>query len=610
MSFIGNPNLQNIGINKKYPAVQFGGTETGSQAFEDREIAGALYRAQNATYNEYTNQWLLVDATKPAIAFVINANGTVQILKAPAGTSPFTWAISNDISSTLGAPAFNVKNYGAKGDGVTDDTAAIQSAYAALVALGYGTLYFPPGIYAISSTLNIGNGNTTASTVSNITVLGAGAGSADSLRFNGQFPPQVLTNPLTSRIKWIGGSGANTTVVKINGPIDSFSMANIEIEGNGVAGVGISESSLTGSQFNNVLVRNCLSGHWYFYGNGTLVGSSQNVYNNCGVVTTQNCGATAGLVFGGVGSDITNLNSPSAQSTYLHTFIGIAVFVSNSTGAVAADFRVCDNIVFLGGTLQGDTGAAQCTQNPNFTSYPADIQFLGMNCVANNAANTFPVRGTLLTTPSFLPWLVWPFGDNTSPVPNPAVQPHIQGMTVNGQFFGPTFGTGAPLLFTGRSTSAAVANTTTETTFSAPSYTLPAKSILDNTQGSQNGAILRVKCNGSYSTTATPTLRLRMYFAGVLVADTTAITTLNNASNQSWHFQADLMAFTATQLLGSSPIFSIASNLQLGSGPIAAVGLSAGGAITVTATWGTASASNTIVMGSLSVELMKSLSYA
>lgn len=45
----------------------------------------------------------------------------------------------------------SVKWFGAKGDGVTDDVQAIQQATDALAATGGGTLYFPPGEYAIAS---------------------------------------------------------------------------------------------------------------------------------------------------------------------------------------------------------------------------------------------------------------------------------------------------------------------------------------------------------------------------------------------------------------------------------------------------------------------------
>lgn len=54
---------------------------------------------------------------------------------------------------------YNVKNYGATGDGSTDDSAAIQAAidamvYADSVAEG-GTLFFPQGVYRCSSDINV-----------------------------------------------------------------------------------------------------------------------------------------------------------------------------------------------------------------------------------------------------------------------------------------------------------------------------------------------------------------------------------------------------------------------------------------------------------------------
>jgi hypothetical protein len=57
--------------------------------------------------------------------------------------------------------AISVKDYGAIGDGTTDDTVAIQAAINAAYqfsgtfpGLSKGAIYFPPGIYLISSTLN------------------------------------------------------------------------------------------------------------------------------------------------------------------------------------------------------------------------------------------------------------------------------------------------------------------------------------------------------------------------------------------------------------------------------------------------------------------------
>lgn len=49
------------------------------------------------------------------------------------------------------APVCNVLNYGAKGDGVTLDTAPISAAIAACVKQGGGTVYVPPGRYVIGT---------------------------------------------------------------------------------------------------------------------------------------------------------------------------------------------------------------------------------------------------------------------------------------------------------------------------------------------------------------------------------------------------------------------------------------------------------------------------
>ena len=48
----------------------------------------------------------------------------------------------------------NVKNYGAIGNGSSDDTVAINSAFAALSARG-GIVYFPPGRYRVTTKITL-----------------------------------------------------------------------------------------------------------------------------------------------------------------------------------------------------------------------------------------------------------------------------------------------------------------------------------------------------------------------------------------------------------------------------------------------------------------------
>lgn len=60
---------------------------------------------------------------------------------------------------TWGDILYNVKVYGAKGDGVTDDTSAIQSALDAELA-GGSTVFFPRGVYLISANLIVPSNTT------------------------------------------------------------------------------------------------------------------------------------------------------------------------------------------------------------------------------------------------------------------------------------------------------------------------------------------------------------------------------------------------------------------------------------------------------------------
>lgn len=68
---------------------------------------------------------------------------------------------------------YNVRDFGAVGDGTTDDTAAVQSAVAAAKAVGASScgavVYFPPGRYRMSGAINLDNAR-------NVTLQGASGG--------------------------------------------------------------------------------------------------------------------------------------------------------------------------------------------------------------------------------------------------------------------------------------------------------------------------------------------------------------------------------------------------------------------------------------------------
>lgn len=85
--------------------------------------------------------------------------------------------VAHNADGTIKNFFYNVKDYGATGNGTTDDYAAIQAAINAMTSqaiaqggnAGGGVLFFPPGLYSVSQTLLI-TGNTRQ-----ILVLGYGA---------------------------------------------------------------------------------------------------------------------------------------------------------------------------------------------------------------------------------------------------------------------------------------------------------------------------------------------------------------------------------------------------------------------------------------------------
>jgi hypothetical protein len=112
----------------------------------------------------------------------------------------------------------NVTSYGAVGDGVTDDTAAIQNAISALRPAN-PTIYFPAGTYLISGTL-------TLHAQQYVSIIGA--------------------DPATTTILWNGTSGG--TMLLVDGVAYSR-IDRLTFNGSGTAGVDVDQSNLSGTGY-------------------------------------------------------------------------------------------------------------------------------------------------------------------------------------------------------------------------------------------------------------------------------------------------------------------------------------------------------------------------
>ena len=201
----------------------------------------------------------------------------IQYLKSSLGSSIIgflqsgTGAVARSVQSKL-REYVSVKDFGAVGDGVTDDTAAIQAA----INSGYKTILFPSGNYSFS-TLTV---NT-----SGITLVGVGAVGSAALH-------TVLTPQINNAVNAISVA----TTVAVSG----FTIKNLEISGGaallnalvlGSATYAANSINIDGVYIhgfpngNGVQLQNC----WWinFKGNTNIAYCANNVYIPVnGVVTT------------------------------------------------------------------------------------------------------------------------------------------------------------------------------------------------------------------------------------------------------------------------------------------------------------------------------------
>lgn len=110
---------------------------------------------------------------------------------------------------------FMVTDYGAVGDGTTDDTASIQAAIDACFAAGGGTIFFPPGIYQLDGALqDTGTYNSQLEIPHNDFDPGVGA---LSIRFLGSGPSTPITDSHDAgailRSSWDGSISGNPAII-------------------------------------------------------------------------------------------------------------------------------------------------------------------------------------------------------------------------------------------------------------------------------------------------------------------------------------------------------------------------------------------------------------
>jgi hypothetical protein len=120
------------------------------------------------TPTEIVGTWMLVDASTGAAVWLAMGGGA---------------------DSGFHLPWFVVTDYGATGDGTTDDTVAIQDAIDAAAAAGGGVVYFPAGVYVVAGALQDTGGANSQLTLPSIDYMDT---EQVTIVFRGAHPPPPI----------------------------------------------------------------------------------------------------------------------------------------------------------------------------------------------------------------------------------------------------------------------------------------------------------------------------------------------------------------------------------------------------------------------------------
>ncbi len=236
---------------------------------------------------------------------------------------------------------FNVKFYGAVGNGVANDATAIDSAVTALQAAGGGTLYFPAGTY-IYNGAGIVN-NPASGVTQHITIAGDGRG-VTNLTFTAVTNTQCI---LLSNQNGVGsgrntGSGIRGMSMTFPSTKNGIVIANLENFRIADVFTWSGANALTVSESRSGVVDNCEFSSWMTNGI-KIVGESFASNNFTQLIIVGNASATgagfsfekAGVAGGGtlILSDI--IISRAGTSAYLFTAPSLVNFFLFMTDCIA-----------------------------------------------------------------------------------------------------------------------------------------------------------------------------------------------------------------------------------------------------------------------------------
>ena len=322
-------------------------------------------------------------------SYTVAATGVVQSVQAGSGitiggtaTNP-TVALSGGAGGT--SAEFNVLDYCAVPGLSVDCTNPIQNTIAAAAAAGGGIVFFPAGIYLISSSLSISSPWITLVGVDAWNSAGSGSEILLTTNFSQAQALNITASGVTIKNLGIKGTTATNAIIATGTalvPITGVTLQNIYIYG--ISGIMVNYAS-------SVVMENITPVHW----SGTAafyVTNSQDVFFNKCIPTNSTVGTTYGFYTG----TCTRVDYENCEVQ--DTIVSICLYATATTHANIDGFIVtgpanfgsfnsCSNWGFVGVDFAG-TG-----KGFNFTGITSNIS-ISDGSILSTTDNAINIDGT------------------------------------------------------------------------------------------------------------------------------------------------------------------------------------------------------------------------
>ena len=221
----------------------------------------------------------------------------------------------------VGPIVYNVKSYGAKGDGTTDDTAAIQAAIDAAHAAGGGTVVMPLGTYALTESLHIKAGVQLVGTSNSGVII-----QPRDKAFASTVAWQVPT--------WTAANGAVYSVIVFDSTASHASLQNVTVRANSANQTVVGYSLATFD-----------------------IGASYSTVSDTRLIDDSNVKGGAATIFGttSIRNQIINNYIQGASNTCLAPNIGMSgIFAQGTGGIIRGNYLtgICDDVIVVNGSPQ------------------------------------------------------------------------------------------------------------------------------------------------------------------------------------------------------------------------------------------------------------------